>query len=103
MTLVLLIPTLHCLLVCTHKLFRRSLGICSMTYSLFLLLCGGVSMPFLQPLSGRSLFVDFQVVLWMPWSAAVWGEVGRCGRVDCRPTLDNYCRSCLGLVFYLGI
>ncbi len=141
MALVLLIPILRCLLVGTHMLFHRSPGIYSMTYSLFLFLCGGVSMPFLQLLSGLSLFVVFQVVcggvvagdswsqsasgealcclhqpggwvwwgvlrevvLWMPWSAAVWGEVGRCGCVGCRPTLDNYCRSCLGLVFYLGI
>jgi hypothetical protein len=73
MTLVLLIPTLRCLLVCTHMLFRRSPGICSMTYSLFLFYCGGVSMPFLWLLSGLAVF---QVVCGGAWSAAVWGLWG---------------------------
>ena len=44
-----------------------------------------------------------EVVLWMLWTVVSWGEVGRCGHVGCRPTLDNYCRSCLWLEFYLGI
>ncbi len=35
----------------------------------------------------------------LPWSAVVWGEVGRCGSVSFRPD----CRSCRGLEFCLGI
>jgi len=83
MTLVLLIPTLRCLLVCTHKLFRLSPGICSMTYSLFLFCSGGVSMPFLQLLSGLSFFVASQVlcgdaVVVDSWSQRVSGEALCC-------------------------
>ena len=79
MTLVLLIPTLRCLLVCTRMLFCRSPGICSMTYSLFLFWSGGVSMPFLQLLSGLSFFVASQVlcgdaVVMDSWSRSASGE-----------------------------
>ena len=83
MTLALLIATLRCLLVCTRKPFRCSPGICSMTYSLFLFWSGGVSMPFLQLLSGLSFFVAPQVlcgdaVVMDSWSRSASGEALCC-------------------------
>ena len=60
--LVFLIPSLRCLFVGTHMLFHRSPGIYSMTYSLLLFLCGGVSVPSLRLLSGLSFLVAFRVV-----------------------------------------
>ena len=71
MARVLLIPILRCLLMGTHMLFRRSPGICSMTYSLFLFSCGGFSMPSLRLLSGLFVAGD-------SWSQSVSGEALFC-------------------------
>jgi hypothetical protein len=62
MGLVLLFPILRCLLVCTYRPFRRSLGICSMTSALLFCCSVGVSMLFWHLQSGPSLFVVSHVL-----------------------------------------
>jgi hypothetical protein len=83
MALVLLFPTLRCLLVCTHRPFRRSLGICSMTSPLFWFCGGGVSVLSLQLESGPSFLVVSHIlygdtVVKDSWPLSVSGEALCC-------------------------
>ncbi len=82
MTLVLLLATLRCLLLCTHTLFRRSPGICSRAGS-FLFCSGGVPPSLLQLLGNLSFFVVSQVLcgdaaVVDSWSRSASGEALCC-------------------------